>query len=67
MAVKADLGGNLTEIVIGVVALITGAIEIIGELIVFIQYKVSKLEVSELKVSGAAITGKIGESIRQQQ
>ena len=71
VAVEADLSGGSTEIVIGVVALVAGAIKIIGELIVLIQYKVSKLEVSKLKVSrlevsGVTVTGKIKESIRQQ-
>ena len=60
VAVKADLGSGLTEIVIGVVVLVIGTIKIIGELIVLIQYKVSKLE-----VSGVAVTGKIRESIGQ--
>ena len=51
MAVKADLGSGLTEIVIKVVILIADAIKIVGELIVLIQDKVSKLEVSKLEVS----------------
>ena len=36
VVVKADLGSNLTEIVIGVVVLITNTIKIVGELVVFI-------------------------------
>ena len=51
MAVKANLGSSLTEMVIGVVVLIVSAIKIIEELIVFIGYKAS-----ELKVFGVAIT-----------
>ena len=45
MAVEANLDGNSTKIVIEVVILITNTIEIIKELIVFIGYKASKLEV----------------------
>ena len=59
MAVKADLGGGLTKIVIGVVIFVTGAIKIMEELIVFIRYKVSKLEVFKV-----AVTGKVGKSIK---
>ena len=40
------------------VALITGAIKIIRELVVLIQYKVSKLEVFRLKVSKIAVIAK---------
>ena len=36
VAVKADLGSGLTEMVIGVVVLVTSAIKIIGELIVLV-------------------------------
>ena len=42
MAVKANLGGGLTKIVVGVVVLVAGAIKIIEELVVFIGYKASK-------------------------
>ena len=56
----------MTKIVIGVVILITNAIEIVKELVVFIQYKVSKLEVFRLEVSKVAIVKKIEESVRQQ-
>ena len=65
MAVKADLGGSLAKIVVGVVIFITSTIEIVEELIVFIKYKASELEVFRV-----AITGKVGKSIkviRQQQ
>ena len=51
MAVKANLGSSLTKIVIGVVILITSAIKIIEELIVFIGYKASKLEVFRVTVA----------------
>ena len=59
MAVKADLGGGLAEMVIGVIIFVTGAIEIVKELIMFIRYKASKLEVFKV-----AITGKVGKSIK---
>ena len=74
MAVKADLGSSLTKIVIGVVVLITGgltkivvgvvalvasAIKIIEELIVFIGYKASKLE-----VFGVTIARRVRKSIK---
>ena len=62
MAVEANLGGNLTKIIIEVVILIAGAIKIIEELIVLIKYKASKLEVFRV-----AVAKKVGESIRQQQ
>ena len=65
MAVKANLGSGLAKIVIGVVIFITSAIKIIKELIVFIEYKASKLEVFRI-----TITKKVGKSIkviRQQQ
>ena len=59
MAVKADLGSGLAKIVIGVVIFITSTIKIIEELVVFIRYKVSELE-----VFGVIITGKVGKSIK---
>jgi hypothetical protein len=65
VAVKADLGSNLTKIVVGVVVLITSAIEIVKKLVVFIGYKVSNLEVFRV-----AITKRVGinvKVIRQQQ
>ena len=44
VAVEADLNGSLTEIVVGVVAFVAGAIkigyEIVEELIIFIQLRV---------------------------
>ena len=59
MAVKANLGSSLAKIVIGVVALITSTIKIIEELIVFIGYKASKLE-----VFGVTITRRVRKSIK---
>ena len=61
VAVKADLGGSLAKIVIGVVIFIISAIEIIKELIIFIGYKVSKLEVFGVTI---AVTGRVGKSIK---
>jgi hypothetical protein len=58
VAVKANLGSNLTKIVVGVVILITSTIKIIKELIVFIGYKVSDLEVFRV-----TITEKVGVSV----
>jgi hypothetical protein len=58
VAVKADLGSSLTEIVIGVVTLIVSAIKIIKEFIVFIGYKASNLE-----VFGVTITKRVRVSI----
>ena len=51
MAVKANLGSGLTKIVIGVVTLIASAIKIIEELIVFIGYRASKLEVFRVTIT----------------
>ena len=51
VAVKANLSGGLTKIVVKIIIFIINAIEIAEELIVFIGYKVSKL-----KVFGVAIT-----------
>ena len=62
VAIKANLGSSSTEIIIGVVTLVTNAIKIIEELIVLIRYKASKL-----KVFRVTIARKIGESVRQQQ
>ena len=67
MAVKANLGSNSTEIVVGVVALITSTIKIVEELIVFIEYKVSKLEVFKVTITVAKRVGKGIKIIRQQQ
>ena len=58
VAVKADLGGGLAEMVIEIVIFITSAIEIVEEFIVFIRYKASKL-----KVFGVAVARKVGKSI----
>jgi hypothetical protein len=55
VAVKADLSGGSTEIVVGVVVLITSAIKIIKELVVFIGCKASDLE-----VFGVAIAERVG-------
>ena len=78
MAVKANLGSSLTKIVIGVVALITGsstemvvgvvilvagAIKIMEELVVFVGYKASKLEVFGVTVA-IAITRRVGKGIK---
>ena len=59
MAVKADLGGGLAKIVVGVIAFVISAIKIIKELIVFIRYKASKLE-----VFGVTITEKVKKSVK---
>ena len=64
MAVKANLSGGLTKIVIKVIAFVTGAIKIVEELIIFIRYKISKL-----KVFRVTVTKKVKKSvevIRQQ-
>ena len=52
MAVKANLGGGLTEMVIEVVIFVISAIEIVEEFIVFIRYKVFKLEVFRVVIAG---------------
>ena len=59
VAVKANLGGGLAKIVIGVVAFIINTIEIVEELIVFIRYKVFKLE-----VFGVTVAKKVRKSIK---
>ena len=59
MAVEADLGSGLTEMVVGVVIFVVGAIEIVEELIVFMGYKASKLEVFRV-----AVTRRVGKSIK---
>jgi hypothetical protein len=51
VAVKADLSGNSTKIVVGVVTLITNTIKIVKELIVFIGYKASDLEVFKVTIA----------------
>ena len=67
MAVEANLGSSSTKIVIGVVVLIISAIKIIEELIVFIGYKVSKLEVSKVAITIAESVRKGIKIIRQQR
>ena len=59
MAVEADLNSGSTEMVIGVIVLIISAIKIIKELVVFIKYKASKLE-----IFGVVITKKVGKSVK---
>ena len=66
MAVKADLGNSLTEIVIGVVIFITNIIEIVKEFIVFIGYKASELEVFRVVITITKRVEKSIEVIRQQ-
>jgi hypothetical protein len=61
VAVKANLGSSSTEIVVEVVALITSAIEIIKELIVFIGYKASKLKVFRVAVT---VSKRVKKSVR---
>ena len=61
MAVKADLGNSLTEIVIGVVIFITNTIKIVEELIIFIGYKVSKLKVFKVTI---AIIKRVRKSVK---
>ena len=63
MAVKADLGNSLTKIIIGVVMLVTNTIKIMEELIIFIGYKASKLEVFGVTVA-IAITRRVGKGIK---
>ena len=63
MAVEANLGSSSTEMVIGVIVLITSTIKIVEEFIVFIGYKVSKLEVFRVTVA-VAITKKVRKSIK---
>ena len=67
MAVEANLGSNSTEIVIGVIILITNAIKIVEELIVFIGYKASKLKVFKVTIAITRRVRKGVEIIRQQQ
>ena len=63
--VKADLGNNSTEIVIGIVILITSTIKIVKELIVFIGYKVSKLKIFGVTITVAKRVRKSVEVIKQ--
>ena len=62
MAVKADLDSSSTEIVIGVVTLITNTIKIVEELIIFIGYKASKLKVFRVTVA-VTITKRVGKGV----
>ena len=61
VAVKANLGGDLTKVVVGVVILIAGAIgvrcKVEEELVVFIWYKVSKLKVFRVTVIVRRVNG----------
>jgi len=59
VVVKADLSGSLTKIVIKVVIFVAGAIKIIEELVVFIGYKASKLEVFRVTVAK-----RVGKSVK---
>ena len=64
MAVKADLGNSSTEIVVGVVVLIASTIEIIKELVVFIGYKASELEIFGVVVAiTIAVAGRVRKGI----
>ena len=63
MAVEAKLGSSLTEMVIEVIILITGAIEIIKELVVFIGYKASKLEVFGVAIA-VTVAKRVQKSIK---
>ena len=58
VAVKANLSGGLTKIVVKIIIFIINAIEIAEELIIFIKYKASELE-----VFGVTITKKVGKSV----
>ena len=64
MAVKADLNSSSTEIVVGVVVLIASTIEIIKELVVFIGYKASELEIFGVVVAiTIAVAGRVRKGI----
>ena len=63
MAVKADLGSSSTKIVVEVVALITSTIKIIEELIVFMEYKASKLKVFRVTVT-ITITKRVRKGVK---
>ena len=63
MAVEANLGSSSTEMVIGVIVLITSTIKIVEEFIVFIGYKVSKLEVFRVAIA-VTITRRVGKGIK---
>ena len=67
MAVKANLGNGSTKIIIGVVTLITNTIKIIEKLIVFIEYKASKLEIFRVAITITKRVSKGVKIIKQQQ
>ena len=67
MAVKVNLSSGSTEMVVGVVILIASTIKIIEELIVFIRYKASKLEVFRVAVAITKRVKKGVEIVKQQQ
>ena len=59
VVVKTDLGGSLTEMIVEAVTLVTGAIKIVEELVVFVGYKASKSE-----VFGVTVAERVGESVK---
>ena len=63
VAVKANLGNSSTKIVIGVVTLVASTIKIIEELVVFIRYKASKLEIFRVIIT-IAVTKRVGKGIK---
>ena len=63
VAVEADLGSSSTEMVVGVVILVASTIEIVEELVVFIGYKASKLEVFGVTVA-VAIAKRVGKGVK---
>ena len=65
VAVKANLGSGLAEIIIGVIIFVASAIEIVEEFIMFIKYKASELEV--FRVAIAKKVRKSVKVIRQQR
>ena len=65
VAVKANLGNSLTEMVVGVVALVISTIEIMEELVVFIKYKASELEVFGVTITVAITVAKrVGKGVK---
>ena len=66
VAVKTNLGGSLTKMVIEVITLVTSAIEIIKELIIFIGYKASELKIFGVAVAAAGRVGKSIKIVKQQ-
>ena len=60
------MGSSSTEIVVGVVVLVTNTIKIMEELVVFIRYKVSKLKVFGVTVAITKRVKKGVEIVRQQ-